>query len=214
MFARILIVFVFLSGLALGFGGFKLTRSGYETPAYQLVESVDGIELRDYPALGLASTGYARLDGADGSFMRLFRYIDGGNARSEKIEMTTPVLMTLPSGTDSDTPAAGDMSFVLPKKVTEEGAPRPTGQTVELKTQPAMRCAVLRFARRETAPAAVERLSQWLTARGVPIAAEGAPIVAFYDPPWTPAALQRNEVLIPVEPTATLQPPAPDAVEP
>ena len=206
MYVRSVAAFAILSGIAAGFGGLKLTRSGYESPAYTVVETADAVELRDYPALELVSTGYTRIDGADGSFMRLFRYIDGGNERSEKIEMTTPVLMTWTQKGAADGATAGDMSFVLPREVAASGAPDPTAAEVKLARQPARRYAVLRFATREEAPAAVAKLQTWLADRGVSIDTEGAPLVAFYDPPWTPAAFRRNEVLIPVKADAKLKP--------
>ena len=46
--------------------------------------------------------------------------------------------------------------------------------------------------------AASEKLMAWLD--GHKIAGKGSPIFAYYDPPWTPVFLRRNEVMIRIEP--------------
>ena len=85
-----------LMGLLLG--GPLLWLSGcagskYETPDYKLVSSEGVFEIRDYPFLTLVTAPMPQR-GADGAFMKLFRFISGKNDRSEKIAMTTPVLMS------------------------------------------------------------------------------------------------------------------------
>ena len=41
---------------------------------------------------------------------------------------------------------------------------------------------------------AVAKLRKWLDEHK--IAARGAPVFAYYDPPWTPPFLRRNEVMV------------------
>jgi len=72
--------------------GCRVTRGGYESASYQVVRSSGKFELRDYPVLMVVETPMAPTgNSADGSFMRLFRFITGGNEAKQKIAMTTPV---------------------------------------------------------------------------------------------------------------------------
>lgn len=77
------VIVVVLAGLV--FAGCKTSRSGYESAPYQVVRTDGNFELRDYPALTVAQTPMVRSGtGADGNFMRLFRFISGGNEAKEK----------------------------------------------------------------------------------------------------------------------------------
>ena len=88
-----LIVVVIVCGLV--FMGWKLTsRSAYESAEYSVLETEGNIELRSYPELVLVTTSMGtRVQGDDGSFGRLFRYISGTNSDKQKVAMTTPVFM-------------------------------------------------------------------------------------------------------------------------
>lgn len=103
--------------------------------------------------------------------------------------MTTPVLV----GAGAE---GGRMSFLLPGA---DGipAPQPEGD-VELKVFPAGRYAVLRFKNDRKSSGynsdAVLALEDELLNRNLQPA--GAPFLAYYDPPWTPNFLRRNEVLV------------------
>lgn len=162
----------------------------YETPDYCVV-SVDGaVEIRDYPSLTVVSASMPHR-GSDGTFMKLFRFISGKNERTEKIAMTTPVLMT---GADS-----GSMSFILPKDVATKGTPLPSSPDLSLTVKPATRYAVLRFSGSgspEQSLRQAAKLEAWLKAKG--ITSTGGTLFAYYNPPWTPWFLRRNEVLIPI----------------
>lgn len=172
----------------------KVTRAGYEEPAHRVVRTEGKFELRDYEAFRVVSTPMKSSRGdMNGGFMRLFRYISGDNERSQKVAMTIPVFVTADTN-------AGAMSFVVPQKVAAAGAPKPTGTEVSLEQVEAGRFAVLRFrGSREGAnpQAAGVKLAAWVAAQKLrPV---GAPRFAFYDPPWTPSFLRRNEVLLRVE---------------
>ncbi len=165
------------------------SRAATETPDYTVVRTDERFEIRDYPALTIATTPMS--DGEmNGGFGQLFRFITGGNAAAEKIEMTAPVLI----GTGKE---RRTMSFIMPRKAVEKGVPKPTGDTVTLGKVEAARFAVLRFGGGRTAEneeAASAKLKAWLGAQK--LAAQGDPLFAYYDPPWTPTPLRRNEVLI------------------
>ena len=175
--------------------GWKLTsRSAYESAEYSVLETDGNIELREYPDLMLATTEMgSRLQGDDGSFGRLFRYISGGNQDKQKVAMTTPVFME--SNSDQTT---GQMSFVIPKDVASAKIPQPASSQVEVTKRTGGKFAVIRFAGRvETGNVRDEqraKLKAWIERRG--FVAVGEPEVASYDPPWTPGPLRRNEILV------------------
>jgi SOUL heme-binding protein len=168
------------------------SRAASETPEYKVVRADGKFEIRDYPALTVATTPMSA-DGMSGGFGQLFRFITGSNEASEKIEMTAPVLIN----TAKD---ARTMSFIMPKKTVEKGVPKPAGGAVTLGKVEAARFAVFRFTGGRTAKneaAAIEKLKGWLDARK--IAGQGEPVFAYYDPPWTLTFLRRNEVMIRID---------------
>jgi DNA gyrase inhibitor GyrI len=89
------------------------------------------------------------------------------------------------------------MSFIMPRATTEKGVPKPTGEDVTVSKIEAARFAVLRFPGGRSADnenKAIEKLKTWLKAEK--ITGKGDPIFAYYDPPWTPVFMRRNEVMI------------------
>jgi DNA gyrase inhibitor GyrI len=184
-------------GLALLAGSCATSRAGYESAAYTVVKSDGAFEVREYPKLTVVSTSMdAQQSDRDDRFMRLFRYIDGNNAASQKIAMTTPVFMT------GENAAAGParMAFVVPAAVATAGAPAPKAENVALESMPARRVAVVRFAgvaNRKLEADQLAKLRAWMETQKLDAA--GDPFLAYYDPPWTPGPLRRNEVLVPVK---------------
>ena len=167
------------------------SRAFTETAPFKRVRTDGAFELRDYPALTLATTPRGDARGSK-AFGQLFGFITGKNAKSEKIPMTTPVLINPASGKPT-------MSFVMPQSIVQKGVPQPNGE-VSLRAMEPGRYAVLRFKGNgddKNQEAAAEALRAWL--RGQNIAAESEPVFAYYDPPWTPVFLRRNEVMMWVE---------------
>lgn len=188
---------IFLVVTAAARYGWKLTaRNAYENAEYRVIKADGPFEIRQYPDLRMATTPMKPAGQRDdGSFMRLFRYIDGDNANKEKVAMTTPVFME-----PADQAKPGQMGFVLPKEVAERGAPEPRQGDVTLRTRPGGRFAVIRFAGRldrESVAKAESRLRSWIEKEN--LAADASAEWAGYDPPWTPGPLRRNEVLIRVK---------------
>ena len=184
-------------------------RAGYDSVAYEVIETDGNVEIREYPDLVLASTeSNFEARGNDGSFMRLFGYISGKNGSRQKIEMTTPVFME-PGNLGSK----GKMGFVLPAEVVEAGVPVPKATDVTILKRAGGRFAVIRFSGvmdSQKAEANEAKLRAWLKARGLP--SEGTAERAGYDPPFTPGPLRRNEVLIRLKPAA-VEPPAATATD-
>lgn len=187
MWIPILILAV-MAGLVLV--GCKATRAGYESAPYTVVRSDGNFELRDYPALTVVETPMASPDGSDGSFMRLFHFITGENEGKREIAMTTPVFMT---GRDTNR----TMAFVLPTTMKAPAVPKPSDNLVNVRELPAGRFAVLRFSGGRSAKhdaSALEQLLARMQADG--LTQLSPPIYGYFDPPWTPGFLRRNDVMV------------------
>jgi len=162
-----------------------LAAMAIETPDYKVLVQDGKFEVRDYPAMTLARTAMG-----DGDFMRLFRYISGGNEGEQKIAMTAPVLVQQ-SGEDRG------MSFVVPREVAAGKVPAPKAAEVTLDTMPAARFAVFTYSGRRTESneaEALEKLRAWMRVKKLNPA--GGPMFGYYDPPWTLPFLRRNEVML------------------
>ena len=187
---KLLLTFTALLAVGLLVAACATSRTAYESARYTVKRTAGKVEIRDYPELNVASTASVSEKDRDGKFMRLFGYISGKNERSEKISMTTPVFMAR-EGTEET------MSFVVPDKVAASGAPAPASGDVKLETISAGRFAVLRFTGGQSSAreqAALTELRAWLAAEKLTTA--GEPVFAYFDPPWTPGPMRRNEVML------------------
>ncbi len=185
-----LIILCFLVTFMTACSSIKLTRAGYEEASHQVIIKEGPIELRRYSNLNLVQTKMR--DTEDSGFMRLFRYIDGNNSSKSKIAMTTPVFTSENSGERT-------MSFVLPAKIKKENVPTPSNEAVQTITRTSGLYASHRYAGRrvEGAPIKIQKqLLKWINNHD--LQSKGVPINAFYDTPWTPPFLRRNELLIEV----------------
>jgi len=164
-----------------------LTAMATETPDYQVLTQDGKFEIREYPTLRVVRTA-----AGDGDFMRLFRYISGGNETEQKIAMTAPVLMK------HEGEKTG-MSFIVPRDVAAGPVPAPKDAAVLMDSLPAGHFAVYRYSggRNEAnEQQALEKLRAWAAERRLEVT--GEPLFGYYDPPWIPTFLRRNEVMLPV----------------
>jgi DNA gyrase inhibitor GyrI len=167
--------------------GCAAVRAGYDTAPYKVVRKDGNFELRTYPALVLAETP---MRNSNDGFRRLFRYISGNNAAKQKIAMTTPVYMT---GENTN----ATMAFVMPKNMSASATPKPGEESVTIRETTGGQYAVWRFSggrngeNEELALAALQsRLAQ------ENMKSKGGPIFGYFDPPWTPSFVRRNEVML------------------
>ncbi len=187
-----LLILAVVIGLALV--GCKVTRSGYESAPYQIVRADGRFQVRDYPALTVVETPMTgSRNGDDGSFMRLFGFITGKNEAKQKIAMTTPVFM---SGNETNT----TMAFVMPAKMKSGTVPQPADGSVTVRELVAGRFAVLRSSGGRNVMKEAEslaRLKAWMETERLSVLSP--PVYGYFDPPWTPAFLRRNEVMLRTE---------------
>ena len=183
-----------------------------EEPKYSVLEKSPPFELRSYAPMIVAEVQVeGDLDEASGQGFRLIAaYIFGQNQVSEKIAMTSPVVvegqspksakiaMTSPVTIES---SAGQwtISFVMPAEYTMESLPKPLNPKVQLRQIPAVKRAVIGFTGFYNENKVTERtleLEEWMKTKN--LQAASAPKFARYNPPWTLPFLRRNEIMIDV----------------
>lgn len=175
-------------------GGVAWWMNRTEQPDYTLIQHDDSIDVRDYPGLLVAETVTQglRKDALGKGFTALADYIFAQSRTGEKIAMTAPVL--------SDGDGGGWRTrFFMPSKYRRDDLPAP-GDDVKLVRMPARRVAAIRFSGVADDAMLAEReaeLRTWIDANGHRVA--GSVEHAFYDAPFVPGPLRRNEVLLPIE---------------
>jgi hypothetical protein len=170
-----------------------------ESAPYEVLETIDDVEIRRYPTLILAKVKGMTEDMA---FRILFRYITGGNKVRKDIAMTVPVIssgptyqriaMTRPVLSDEDS-----FSFVMPSSYKISTVPEPLDSRVEMTEVMPRKLAVLRFSGRSHADSLKEqedRLLVVLERKGIQHI--GTPFLMRYNGPGTPGFLRRNEVAV------------------
>ncbi len=170
-----------------------------ESAPYEVLETVDDVEIRRYPTLILAKV---RGLSDDMAFRILFRYITGENKVRKDIAMTVPVIstgptyqriaMTRPVLSDEDS-----FSFVMPSFYSISTIPEPLDARVEMTEVKPRRLAVLRFSGRahnDSIKEKEDRLISVLRKRGIEF--KGAPFLMRYNGPGTPGFLRRNELAV------------------
>ena len=198
-----------LTALSLAFVAFTGVVMATEEAEYEVVRKDGDFELRDYAPQVVAEVVVSGSFSSAGNraFRPLFNYISGENAVQGEIAMTAPVSQTKQSRKIAMTSPVGQrasgtdwvISFVMPAKFTMDTIPRPTDPAVELREIPAHRMAAVRYSGRWTEEryrSHLKALLDWVEAND--LAANGEPVFARYNGPFTPWFMRRNEILLPV----------------
>jgi len=180
-----------------------------ETPVYQVVTQDGAFEIRDYPPLVVAEVTRegARKAALRAGFSPLAGYIFAKERTGERVAMTAPVIqqrdesiaMTVPVTQTQNENGAWTVRFIMPAGYRRDTLPAPANAEVQLRDLPPRHCAVVRFSGRATDELIETQelaLREWLKARG--LNAVAAPIYAYYNDPWTPGFLRRNEIMVDV----------------
>lgn len=197
--------------LGLLIAALPLLAKAVEEPSYDVVQKLDGAEIRQYAPYVVAQvlvSGPAEQAGNQ-AFPILAGYIFGKNKGSRKFDMTAPVTQAAaPAKLEMTAPvtqaaAAGGylVQFVLPKGVTLDTAPEPLDPRVQLREVPGSRVAVIRYSgfwSQDNYDEHLVKLQQAMLAAHV--AWTGEPTLSRYDPPFTPWFLRRNEIWLATEP--------------
>ena len=176
-----------------------------ETPPYQVIQSAEKIEVREYSPMIVAEVEVAgeRSKAINTGFRILADYIFGNNAPGQRITMTAPVIqqkgakiaMTAPVSQTQD----GDLwkvRFTMPSSYTLETLPKPNNPAIKIIATPGHRTVGIRFSGFWTdrnLRKNLEKLDTFIQTQGLKTA--GNPVYAFYNPPWTLPFFRHNEVL-------------------
>lgn len=190
-----------------GAAGYYLYERNTEQPKYQVVAKDGAFEVRQYPGMLVAETvtSGSRGEALNRGFRELANYIFAKSRPGEKISMTAPVMqdrekipMTAPVLQEASVDGEWRTRFVMPARYTRATLPTPPAG-VSIIEIPGRRVAGIRFGGAASDLAIEEhesRLRRWMSSRGMEPG--GAAEYAFYNSPFIPPFLRRNEILIPV----------------
>lgn len=181
---------------AVAAAAYYLNDRNTEKPDYDLLVEEGPFAVRAYPAMIVAETEQAgqRETALGNGFRILADYLFARSRPGEKLSMTAPVMQL--SGTEEDSWLT---RFVMPKDMAKADLPEPPAG-VALRELAPRKVAVIRFSGTvdpATLAAKETALNEWLVGRGLEPA--GPAEYAFYNSPFIPGVLRRNEVLIPVD---------------
>lgn len=179
--------------------------------AYQVKESDHSFEVREYPARIVAEVEVSgtREKALGEAFQILAGYLFGKSRPKDPVALSRSVSdrnakvklsMTVPVTTQS---VGGNgqtirMRFFMPPEYTMDKLPIPDDKRVKVFELPAQKIAVLKFsgsARKDNFDRHLITLRKILESRG--LSPTGEPYEAYYNPPFTPVFLKRNEICIP-----------------
>ncbi len=116
------------------------TQKGIEQYPFTVIKKYKGFEIRSYESSLFTSVKVpsgAYNDASSRGFSILGGYIFGDNETSEKIAMTSPVVMSME---DSMT-----MMFMVPKSYNKEDLPTPNMSSISFKEEPPKTVAAITF---------------------------------------------------------------------
>lgn len=207
----IVVLIAALGGLSMAaFGAYVWYVNNVEQPDYTSVVLDGDFEVRDYPALVVAEVTRRgdRWTAVNRGFRPLAAYIFAKERAGDRIAMTAPVTqhrrdpIAMMAPVTQSPAEAGDswvVRFIMPSGYTLETLPRPAGSDIRLAPVAAQRRAAIRFSGVASDELLAEKeaaLREWMKERALePL---GAPTYAYYNDPFTPGFLRRNEVMFDV----------------
>ena len=187
---------------------------------YDVLKKDGNVEIRQYAPVIIAEVTIegSRSEAPSAAFRTLFNYISGDNiaksGESVKIPMTAPVSqealsqspsqkipMTAPVTQEQLEPNIWKIAFYMPANMTIETAPAPKNDKITLREVTLGKRVALRFSGRSTddnIETHDAKLKAYLAQNNMTYDETGR-ILAFYNSPFTPWFLRRNEVLYPVK---------------
>jgi hypothetical protein len=181
-----------------------------EEPKYTLVLEQKPFSIREYPPLITAevTVGGSRSEAANAAFRVLAGFIFGKNVKpgggTGKIAMTAPVTQSVRIAMTASVTQSGKggewvVGFIMPPVYSRATLPKPVDPRISIRTIPARRMAVVTFsgaAKDDDLARQQAALEGFITAQK--LKTRGAAQFAFYDPPFKPGFLRRNEVMFEV----------------
>jgi len=199
-----------LALVILGFLFWRFFSRNIEKPSYHVITSHKSIEFRRYKPRLIAEvieTGDRNAAISKG-FRILADYIFGNNTIRKKIEMTAPISqtksekikMTAPVIQEASIKNTWKIQFVMPKIYRLETLPKPNNERIKIKKIPEEKRIVIQFSGHVNDVKIEHKkkeLFQYIKANNFKVSSNIS--YAFYNPPWTPSFLRRNEIMVVVE---------------
>lgn len=196
------------------FGGIELMA--IEKPEYKVIKEYKNFEIRKYEPYLIAETEVKDKfeDATNRAFRILFDYISGNNEKQEKIKMTSPVnqrnaegrgqkiKMTAPVSQEVKMQSDGKykIAFIVPSKYDMETVPLPKDPRVNIREIPGQTIAAVKYSGNWSEEKYRKHEKQLIDAlQSKEIKIIGNPVFARYNPPFWPAFMRRNEILIEIE---------------
>ena len=180
--------------------------SNVEQAKYEVVESQNEIQIRDYAPMIVAEAEVSgeRKEAINKGFRIIADYIFGNNIPKQNVAMTAPVIqqpsqkiaMTAPV-TQEGAGKSWKVRFVMPATYTMDTLPKPNNDAVKLEKVLGKRFAVIRFSGM-SGEDSLQKHTNELNAfiKDKKLAPLSQATYAFFNPPWTLPFLRRNEVMI------------------
>ena len=181
-------------------------------PKWQSLQKDRNFEIRSYDPMIVAevTTTGERYAAINNGFRILASYIFGDNTVQQKIAMTAPVSQQARNSDSQKIPMTAPVTqkptknknewtvrFIMPENYSMATLPYPNDKRISLAEIPAYKAAVIRFSGFNTDQNLSKhqmQLTEWIKKND--IKTSGNPAYAFYNPPWTPPFLKRNEIMI------------------
>ena len=163
-----------------------------EERQYELEKKINNIEIRHYKevmAIEVITTGNRR-ESANRAFRILVQYIKGKNETNLSIPMTAPVSQT------QNTEETWAVRFYMPATMKRDEMPAPSDSRINVQALNNNRVAAIRFSGNSypfNLNKHTELLRTYLTENDYQFVDQ--PRYAFYNPPFVPWFLRRNEVI-------------------
>lgn len=180
--------------------------SNVEQAKYEVVESHNNIEIRDYAPIIMAEAEISgeRKEAINQGFRIIADYIFGNNVPKQKIAMTAPVIQQPTEKIAMTAPVMQERAdkswkirFVMPDSYTMDTLPQPNNEAVKLYQLPGKRFVVIHFsgmAGESSLKEHTEMLNAFIMEKD--LKAISQPTYAFFNPPWTLPFLRRNEIMV------------------
>ncbi len=170
-----------------------------ERPHYAVERAEPPFQIRRYPRLWAAEVRRdgGRLEAVKQGFSPLEDYVSGRERPGRKMAMTAPVLQ------EASTEGSWKIRCLMSPKLAREEIPDPRRDDVRLVELPERIVAAVRFSGSAGDPrfeTKAKDLETWATQQGY--APKGPVTFAYYDAPFMPPVLRRNELLLELDPSS------------
>jgi len=99
-------------------------------------------------------------------------------------------------GAGGESEAGWTIRFVMAQGLTLAQIPKPDDPAIRMRETPSARYAVPRYSGLAGDATIEAKTAEFIAILKVRHIEDDPPLFAFYDPPWTPSFLRRNEILI------------------